>query len=222
MMKREIDDFLNGTFSQTISECQKFLYIARAEEYQIQSIEKLHQLDNEVKSLKKMAIEQQDEDSANTLLSVEYLVKTLIGELKMWLELKNGKPDKAWNHLVEAQINLQDSCQVDNLPNISCEGYMNKLLILEKILFPAQIFASPGYVAEDCECSICGKDYNECDHITGKAYMGEMCYTILRNVRFVEFSIVDEPSDKHARITEFSDGDVIRDRMTWREISKSS
>ena len=46
--------------------------------------------------------------------------------------------------------------------------------------------------------------------------MGEPCYTILREINLVEVSVVvTEPANKRARVTHFSDGGKMRNRMTW-------
>ena len=52
--------------------------------------------------LKEEMIEATDEESANTLLSLEYLVNTHINELEMLVFLKEDKMDDAWEALVKA------------------------------------------------------------------------------------------------------------------------
>ena len=74
------------------------------------------------------------------------------------------------------------------------------------------------------KCSICGHDYGECDHIVGKAYMGEMCVRIIEEVKELkEISLVTEPANKRARIISITDEDGIsRDIMTWRPVSDTT
>jgi hypothetical protein len=45
----------------------------------------------------------------------------------------------------------------------------------------------------DSQCSICGGDYAECNHISGLDYEGQICTNTIRDVDLVEVSIVNDP-----------------------------
>jgi len=102
------------------------------------------------------------------------------------------------------------------------EAYANKLHLIEKLIFPPQVFFSPGFVAEESKCSICGKNYEECEHVVGRAYMGRMCCRIITKGCIREISIVSSPGNKRARAIRFTNGDITRDYMTWRIITNNS
>ncbi|MCJ7423533.1 hypothetical protein MUP01_04605 [Candidatus Bathyarchaeota archaeon] len=51
---------------------------------------------------------------------------------------------------------------------------------------------SPG-MTMDLECSICGRDPMDCEHVPGKTYEGKVALKVAKNIVFEELSIVDEP-----------------------------
>ena len=221
-MNKEVDSFLKE-FKEVIRECGKFCFISRGKEFQIEAITKLTKLKQEAASLRERMIRFMDEESANAMLSLESLINAMINELEMWIALKEDNPNKAFDSLINAQSAVRTSAQAHCIAiDLNAEGYTNKLHLLEKLLFPLQIFFSPGLALEKVECSICGKEYGECDHVAGKAYMGRMCYKIIREVKEIkEISIVEEPANKHRRVLQFIDEEgTKRDWMTWRRIKK--
>jgi len=220
-MNKEIELFLKE-FNEVIRECEKFCFMSRGKEFQQEAIKKLTILMQKATSLKEQLIKVKDENSANTMLSLENLIDAMINELEMWIALKEGNPNKAWDFLINAQSAVRTAAQAHSIGiDLNAEGYANKLHLLEKLLFPPQMFFSPGFVIEKAECSICGKEYGECEHIVGKAYMGMMCYRKITKIKDIrEVSLVEEPANKHARILQRTDDDgVTRDFMTWRRIN---
>jgi len=196
--------------------------MSRGKEFQQKAVKKLTTFKQKVTSLKEQMIKVKDEDSANTMLSLENLIDAIINELKMWITLKEDNPNKAWDFLINAQSAVRTAAQAHSIAiDLNAEAYANKLHLLEKLLFPPQIFFSPGLIVEKAVCSICGKEYGECEHIVGKAYMGKMCYRIITKIKEMkEVSRVKEPANKHARMFQFTDEGVSRDFMTWRRIEK--
>lgn len=222
-MNKEIELFLKE-FNEVIRECEKFCFISRDKEFQQDAIKKLATLKHRAASLKKRMITLKDENSANCMLSLENLIDAIINELEMWIVLKENNPDKAWDLLINAQYAIRTSAQAHCIAlELNAEGYANKLHLIEKLLFPLQIFFSPGFVIERAECSICGKEYGECEHIIGKAYMGKMCHQKITKIKKIEeISIVEEPANKQARTLQFTDDDgITRDFMTWRIVEKN-
>ena len=222
-MNKEIELF-SKEFNEVIRECEKFCFMSRDKKFQQDAIKKLATLKHRAASLKKRMITLKDENSANCMLSLENLIDAMINELKMWIVLKENNPDKAWDLLINAQYAIRTSAQAHGIAlELNAEGYANKLHLIEKLLFPFQMFFSPGFVIERAECSICGKEYGECEHIVGKAYMGKMCHRKITKIKEIEeISIVEEPANKQARILQFTDDNgITRDFMTWRRIEKN-
>lgn len=221
-MNKEIELFLKE-FNEVIRECGKFCFMSRGKEFQQEAVKKLTTLKQRATSLKEQMRKVKDENSANTVLSLENLIDAMINELEMWIALKEDDPGKAWDLLINAQSAVRTAAQAHSIAiDLNAEGYANKLHLLEKFLFPPQMFFSPSFIIEKAKCSICGKEYGECEHIVGKAYMGKMCYkTITKIKEMKEVSIVEEPANKHARMLQFTNDDgAPKDLMTWRRIEK--
>lgn len=134
--------------------------------------------------------------------------------IKMWILLKEEKPDQAWDELINAQSNAISALKAHSVSS-HLERYSQLLHTIEKIVFPPQVFTSTGLTVKEEECSICGESYEDCDHIAGKAYLGSFCSIIVKDIQLNEASIVNEPADKRCRITHFDVKEGRRNRMTW-------
>jgi hypothetical protein len=84
------------------------------------------------------------------------------------------------------------------------------------------LFMSSGMIIEESHCSICGQEYGDCTHLTGKAYMGEICQRIIKKCTPLEVSIVDHPADKRCYAEKISHKGKMRDVLTWREQPNSN
>ncbi len=206
-------------FSEAANDLQKFCFITRAKELQVEACDKLEELKEKAGKLKQEAISREDEDSANAMLSIEEMIIALMSELRMWIALKDDDADSAWNHLVSAQYAARTAMQAHSVSK-HLEGYVNHLDILEHVLFPPQGFFSPSLIVEHSKCSICGQEYGECEHIVGRAYMGKICTLIIEEVKELkEISLVTEPANKRARVISITDDDgILRNVMTWRAV----
>lgn len=69
---------------------------------------------------------------------------------------------------------------------------------------------SLGIKINSFRCSICGQDYEICDHIQGEVYNSEVARALGENIEVIDISLVDTPRDKGALITDF----LIRDNQT--------
>lgn len=207
--------------SKKVAQCRRFCYAARAKEYQKEAIEQLSSLLHEAGNLKAEMIVDGYEDAANKLLSMEEILKAVINELKMWIDLKNDDPNSAWTFLIHAQTATRSAIQAHSIAG-HLSQYAEYLYALEKILFPPQLFTSAGMIIKKSTCSVCGTEYGDCDHIAGKAYMGELCARIIEEGNLREVSVVPEPANKHCRMLSFSDSNGTRDIMTWRLLSEDA
>jgi len=140
-----------------------------------------------------------DADGANRLLAAELAAKGALREVQMWSALEGGRPEEAWNLLVEAQNLAASAARIDEVAGYSHD--VNYRLAVEAVAFPPQIYMSTGMIVQEAECSICGSQYDECEHVKGRAYSGAMCTRVITRGDLLEVSIVDEPSDKRCRVT---------------------
>jgi hypothetical protein len=139
----------------------------------------------------------------------------LKAELTMWLQLKEGKPDDAWNSLVVAQMATRDAVRAQKGFSY-LEGRAIRLVNIERVVFPEQVYFSAGLIVEHQECSICGAEYEDCNHLVGMPYMGEFCRCILRAFKADHVAMVKDPANKQCRVVSFNAEGGKRNRMTWR------
>lgn len=60
---------------------------------------------------------------------------------------------------------------------------------------------SPGIKIKAMECSICGDDPDDCEHIRGREYDGHRCVHIITELDVMEVSLVGRPAQPDARVT---------------------
>jgi len=215
----EVLDQLREEFERLAEEAQTLTFLPRGTELQEQACARIEGFLGVLAATKVACVQSLDEVGANTVLDLELSLEVVRAELNMWLDLKRDAPEAAWDSLVSAQDLCENAIQVRRQVGGDSSGLENlsmKLLLIEQMVFPPQAFNSVGGIADRRECSVCGGDYETCDHIKGRAYMGQVCHTrlFLREVR--EVSIVTDPANKRCRITHFSDQGKMRNKMTWR------
>lgn len=217
------DDFpsLAKELNAVIEDAEVFRYITRCSDLQKNAIKSLKDLQTKILSLKSDAIADKNEERANILLGYECAISGLIAELEMWLLLKQETPDKAWDKLVTAQMSYCSAAHADIGFNHVLQ-HLHRLEEIEKLVFPPQVFVSSGMTAERLTCSICGEEYENCEHLAGKPYMGEFCGTIVRDIKIEHIALVENPADKRCRIIQVEAEGGFRNRMTWRVENKKS
>jgi hypothetical protein len=216
--KKEVSALLSRV-EAGVKDASVYCFMARGKELQEEQRDGVIALAREVSDFKQLCIDDADEDSANVCLSAENLLACMSEELTMWIDLKNDEPNSAWNHLINAQSALEASLAAHDVA-AEFAAYAEHLSDLEEVLFPSQVFMSPGMIISSARCSICESDYDDCEHIAGRAYMGRFCTRVIHSIQAVdEVSIVQSPFDKRARVERFSDGSVTKDQMTLRVVS---
>lgn len=189
--------------------------ITRASELQRAACGRLKDLLAECREQKVAAVSAGDEDFANLVLGFECVARYLRAEIEMWLLLKEEKPDEAWDKLVSAQNSAIAAVRAHR-GFAHLEKIGERLLTIEKILFPPQTFVSTGLVVRNQICSICGTEYGECDHLAGKPYWGRFCAIITRGIEANHLALVKEPDDKGCRVTHIGVPGGSENKMTLR------
>jgi hypothetical protein len=202
-------------FDSLCKESQTLLFITIDSEIQKEALIELSHTLSDLRRIKQQAVLAADEDFANLLLGFEFVINSLQAELTMWIMLKDGKPDDAWNKLVAAQSAAKNAVKVhESLSQL--EMHNARLHDIEKLIFPPQVFFSVGGTVYNQICSICLIRYEDCDHLVGKTYSGELCCVILKDFEPDHVSLVDTPANKECRVTHVSDDSGKRNRMTRR------
>ena len=207
-------------FTALAEGAQRLCYAARAPELQESAVTKIDALLDRLARHKEQCSAEGLEAAANMVLSMELSLATVRSELLMWLRLKREQPEGAWDSLVSAQGSLASAIGLRRQLGYDTRNLENRhqrLLSIERVVFPPQVFTSVGGIVSHRECSICESDYDECEHLVGHAYGGELCCRVIREFSILrEVSFVEEPADKRCRATHFSDGGRMRNTMTWR------
>ncbi|MCF2208651.1 hypothetical protein KVP02_13495, partial [Halobacterium salinarum] len=123
--------------------------------------------------------------------------------LQMWSSLKTEDWDAAWDNMVYAQRSAQRSVRADSLgEKLHIDLFYSRLNLVEKLLFPDQLFSSVGMQVGTGVCTLCEREYSECDHIKGMAYNGEFCAVRIEDAEELDHvALVDDPDDKTLRIS---------------------
>jgi hypothetical protein len=219
-MKDQIESFRDH-FNDLIEEVKRFAFFVRAKEFQEASINTLEKLIGECTEAKERAIARNAEEEANAFLAFEFMTTALIEEFHFYLDLKADDPDAAWDHLINAQSSTTSAIKSHAVAS-HLEGYVQRLYALERLLFPQLVFFSSGFIVRESECSICGADYGECDHIKGRPYMGKMCARIVKEAELREASIVSDPANKHCRALHYTDKGITRNVFSQRIVSSAN
>lgn len=201
-------------FNKIVDDCATFGYITRDSGLQKEACTKLRDLVAKVEAEKESAKASGDEKYANVLLGCGCVADALISEINMWLLLKEGRPDQAWEALVAAQSDLSSAMKADEGFG-GLDDHIRRLDAIEHLVFPPQVFLSAGMIVKSQICSICGKEYEDCDHVKGRPYMGRFCTVRLIGAAANHVAVVKEPANKRCRILKFSAEGGYRNRMTW-------
>jgi hypothetical protein len=202
-------------FNSIIEDCENFCVLTRHSELQKEACTKLDMLLADCKISKREAIQVGDEDTANLYLGFECVATCLSAELAMWVFLKEEKPDDAWDKLICAQMAANEAVRAHKgFAHLVRKG--EQLEGFEKNIFPPQVFVSAGLIVRHQQCSICGGEYGECQHLVGKPYWGEFCYIVAREFEPNHVALVKNPADKRCRVMAFAAPDGERNRMTWK------
>lgn len=185
-------------------------------EIQKKEIETLESYREELKALKKDFVERNLENEANLIYCIDNSLLAIQYELQMLINIKEDKMSKAWENLVNAQVKYGTVIRNYPFELQSENGYLERLLNYEKLLFPNLFFQSAGGIIKKSHCSICEQSLNNCDHIKGKLYNGEICCRIITEMQLEEVSFVENPANKHCRVLTIEQNGKTIDIMTLR------
>jgi hypothetical protein len=204
-------------FNEMAAIAQGKAFITVGVEIQKEEIEVLKSYRSELKELKGEFVKRNLESEANLVYCVNSSLLAVQYEIEMLVNIKEDKMSDAWGSLVNAQ--LAYGSVIGNYPFEfqASEGYIDRLVSYEKLLFPKLYFQSVGGIIRRSHCSICGNSFSKCNHVKGKLYMGELCCLIITQMDLEEISFVENPANKHCRVLTIEyDGRKI-DVLTLRE-----
>ena len=219
MTEAEILQFINEC-SDVFESHGRFFFLARGAEFQQSSADKLEAFQKEIEEVLLDSQKQKFIDASNRLKALALHTSSLVAELRMYIHIKNDAMSEAWDELIAAQSATLWAIRAHDGVGKSLEPRAKRLDVLERLLFPKQIFFSTGFTVKSSECSICRKEYRDCDHIKGRIYNGEFCTRLINDADLNEVSVVEEPADKRCRALSFGEGNEMRDVITYRVLAK--
>jgi hypothetical protein len=162
-----------------------------------------------VRHVKNQAIERECDADANCLFLFQCVISSFRCALLMWIELKGGRPEAAWHHLVDAQEYASIALRVPLQGAWGIDRHAERLVEVERVVFPGwPRFLSPGIVEDGGDCSICGRNYAECAHVEGLVYAGRLCDRVNRTIiEGNHVALVESPRDRHCIIRYVSTDD---------------
>lgn len=195
-------------------EIEPLLFLVRNSDLQRDAISKAQKFLNRVERARIGAIAEANEVEANSYLGLGAAIAAMMSEMEVYLLIKQDQPEAAWGKLIEAQEGVRAAARASKaLTNL--DRKFEFLRELETALFPPQIFASAGLIVHEQMCSICQADYEACNHIAGRAYMGRFCSLVIKKATADHVSIVDDPADRRCRVISVGVTNGKRNRMTW-------
>ena len=218
-MEWTTDEDVNREVFEAVSAGMRHAHFTCGIEFQREHIEKLASLHQRLRKLRHDFISEADEPRANAAFRAEMLLSGTKHFLEMWVRLKEDDPIKAWDSLVEAQKKFELAQRI--LFDTVTDNLLVHLLAVEKTIFPPQTFFSSAYTYSESFCSICREKYGECDHVSGRIYMGKICRRVIPEWSPSEFSIVFTPKDKRCRIAEYAEEGKVYCTLTRRELPKA-
>lgn len=198
MSRTEFNSFLDNA-EGLLNEVTRYLYFTRSASEQLNYADNFDSLIKNSRELKCNIIEDGDEDTANHLLCVQCKMQSVSNELRMWVELKKGDFNKAWEYLVFAQA-MDEAAGAAHCSGADMLEHAKKMSAIEVVLFPPHVFFSTRLLIIRSHCSICGKDLDECEHLVGLPYWGEFCYEVVDEMELITADTVKNPSDKRCRV----------------------
>lgn len=122
----------------------------------------------------------------------------LISLTSYWKCVESEEFHNSWCKLQDALDCLRQLKRFYKEDSVTLWYLTRQLLSIEKA-YPYKLFTSCGFIFEGFECSICSQniDGDECSHIKGDLYAGEMALAIARKIKVLDhISLVEKPKNK--------------------------
>ncbi len=122
----------------------------------------------------------------------------LLSLASYWKCVESEKYHNSWCKLQDALDCLRQLKKFYKEDSATLWYLTRQLLAIEKA-YPYKLFASCGFILEGFECSICAQDIDgdECPHIKGNIYAGEMAVAIAGKIKKLDHvSLVEKPKNK--------------------------
>jgi hypothetical protein len=204
--------------NKLLAESRRLDFIVRDKELQETQVKKLNEFRGYLKSYKQQAAQRSDEALANIFFHLQCVINAQMSSLKIWISIKDGKHQDAWNHLIDAQEYVAYAIQTSD-GHDTLDELAKRLDSVEHLVFPGfPVYSSLGLIFTGGVCSICDRPIEECEHLEGRIYWGKVCQRIrIEKVDIGHSAIVPNPKDRRCIITEWAaDDGFVHDYISWK------
>lgn len=196
-----------SNYCNFIDSCGALLYFTSSKRRQENKVKEIDAEISKIKQYKGYAISQKAEEEANQFFHMQCMLNAIKSILSLWIEVKDSNYRKAWDVLIDGQEYIKVALKINDYEGVR---FIEELLInIEKSIFPrTPLYLSSGHIETIGKCSICKNNFNLCDHIENKIYMGQLCQRIEKKIiKCDHVALVKNPKDRKCIITERSDED---------------
>jgi hypothetical protein len=176
----------------------EFLELIRAKYKNIDTLKYKPLIENEKMILRK----ETDEKSLLLIWFCLSIIEAMEIYHRAFSLLKNRKYYSGWNELAQIEVIIQNiKYNIHDHSNYMALAFLDQYTKKFQKIFPYKAFTSVVFVNTNEECSICGKSMNPfsgCEHIRGKVYLGELCYSIVTDGDLIGIDFVEKPAMKCA------------------------
>ncbi|BDA80169.1 hypothetical protein LPTSP3_g30990 [Leptospira kobayashii] len=115
--------------------------------------------------------------------------------------IKDNEFYQGWCKLEEIEIDLESLSRHFSLTNQFGLSHITEYTQKFQKLYPYTIFFSPEILEIEKKCNICDQVVNirnQCGHLPGNIYNGEMCHRIVTNGEILGIAVVKNPVQKYS------------------------
>jgi hypothetical protein len=217
---------IQDDFIEFIDLCNKYTIFTCSKKIQKEQVIKCEEYIKKIKYYKQCVTHNNIEEVVidaflNELFHMQCFVNSISSILSMWIELKDEKSYSAWCCLVSAQEYIEVASKIKEYEGVI--NWKKRLLDIEKLIFPNLVYLSGGYIESIGKCSICSKNFTECDHVENHVYMGKLCQRVDKEIKAVHHvAIVKNPRDRRCIIKSKTIDGYYIDCFTFEKTGKKS
>lgn len=153
-----------------------------------------------IDELREEAVAVGDQENAKHIWCLEQILKIQHHYLSAYQMMKEDSFYDAWCMLENIEVGLNS---LGKHYDLSLDEYRICFIDIHtqefQELFPYTLYVSPGMIALNKTCSICGAKVSirrSCGHEVGGIYDGKMCHRVIHDIKPIELSLVTDPVQK--------------------------
>ncbi|EGR2781739.1 hypothetical protein DLH94_11095 [Vibrio parahaemolyticus] len=189
-------DLLREQLPELEETTEKILVLIDQRDY-----EQAFKLSTEYKS-QILSLKQTLDDSQKNHAYILDVFFNMLGSISLvWKEIESSNYLDSWWKLQDSLDDLRCLRKFYTLESKTLGFFEDQLQSIESI-YPYEYFSSPGFIVEKYICTICKNDIesDDCDHLKGQLYSGEMALAEAKILDIDHFAMVENPMNKRLAI----------------------